>query len=75
MTKTMLIRGATLGAIAVALSGCYSGYEAPPPAPAYGYDNGYGAYYYGPSASFGFYGSGDDWHHHDEDGWDHGDDD
>jgi len=65
MTKT-LIRGLVLGALALALSGCYYG---PPPAPAYGY-YGYGypaypsyGYYYGPSVSFGYFGGG--WHHHD----------
>jgi hypothetical protein len=72
MTKTMLIRGLVLGALAIALSGCYYG----PPAPAYyGYDGGYygygypayGGYYYGPSVSFGYYGG---WHDHDD--WDHG---
>ena len=71
MTKTMLVRGLILGALAIALSGCYYG---PPAAPAYyGYDGGYygypsyyGGYYYGPSASFGFGGGWDD---HD---WDHG---
>lgn len=58
MTRTMLIRGLVLGALAVALSGCYYG----PPPPAYGY-YGYPAYY-GPSVSFS-YGGGGGWHH----GW------
>jgi len=64
MTKT-LIRGLLLGALALAVSGCYYG----PPPPAYGYYGGYGypAYpsygYYGPSVSFGYFGGG--WHHHD----------
>lgn len=70
MTKT-LIRGLVLGALALAISGCYYG---PPPAPAYGYYGGYPAYpsypsygYYGPSVSFGYYGGGwgGGWHHHD----------
>lgn len=74
MTRAMLIRGTILGATAVALSGCYRGYEEPPP-PAYGYyyynaPPAYGGYYYGPSASFGFYGT-----YHDADDWHHGDDD
>ena len=65
MTKT-LIRGLFLGALALALSGCYYG-----PPPSYGYYGGYGypaypsyGYYYGPSASFGYYGGwGGGWHH------------
>lgn len=69
MTKT-LIRGLVLGALALAISGCYYG-----PPPSYGYYGGYPAYpaypsygyYYGPSASFGYYGGwGGGWHHH---GW------
>ena len=69
MTKT-LIRGLILGALALAVSGCYYG-----PPPSYGYYGGgyyggypaYGGYYYGPSASFGYYGGGwgGGWHHHD----------
>jgi len=67
MTRTMLIRGLVLGALAVALSGCYYG-----PPPAYGYYGypayyGGGYYYGGPSVSLGYYGGG--WHDHD---WDHG---
>jgi hypothetical protein len=76
MTKMNLIRGTILSMAAVALSGCYAGYQAPPAAPAYGYDYpAYGGYYYGPSASFGFYGDWDhhDWDHHEEDDWHHGD--
>jgi len=58
MTKP-LIRGMLLGALALALSGCYYG---PPPPPAYGYGYGYPAYgyYYGPSVSLGYWGG---WHH------------
>ncbi|MDE1904484.1 MAG: hypothetical protein KGI46_11550 [Alphaproteobacteria bacterium] len=63
MTKT-LIRGLILGALALAVSGCYYG-----PPPSYGYYGGYPAYsypsygyYYGPSVSFGYYGGGG-WHH------------
>jgi len=73
MTKTIRIRGTILGAVAVALCGCYAGYEAPPPEPAYGYYSGYpadGGYYYGPSVSFGVYGNVP---YHDEDDWHHGD--
>ncbi|HYL32234.1 MAG TPA: hypothetical protein VEU53_03680 [Stellaceae bacterium] len=60
MTKT-LIRGLLLGALALALSGCY--YGAPPPAYGY-YGYGYPAYgySYGPSVSFGYWGGGG-WHH------------
>ena len=66
MTKT-LIRGLVLGALALAVSGCYYG-----PPPSYGYYGGYPAYpaypsygyYYGPSVSFGYFGGG--FHHH---GW------
>jgi hypothetical protein len=67
-TKTLL-RGALLGAVALAIGGCYYG---PVPAP-YAYDYGYygypayyGGYYYGgPSVSFGYFGRGG-WHggHH-----------
>ncbi|MGH6977045.1 MAG: hypothetical protein ACREED_08470 [Stellaceae bacterium] len=66
MTKT-LIRGLLLGALALAVSGCYYG-----PPPAYGYYSyGYPAYpaygyYYRPSVSFGYWGGGwGGWHH----GW------
>jgi len=66
MTKT-LIRGLVLGALALAVSGCYYG-----PPPSYGYYGGYPAYpaypsygyYYGPSVSFDYFGGG--FHHH---GW------
>ncbi|MGH6985056.1 MAG: hypothetical protein ACREEI_12595 [Stellaceae bacterium] len=75
MTKT-LIRGLVLGALALAVSGCYYG---PPPSYGYygsGYYGGYPSYpaypsygYYGPpSVSFGYYGGGGwggGWHHHD----------
>lgn len=73
MARSMLIRGLVLGALAIALSGCY--YGPPPPAYSYGgygypayypypaYYGGYG-YYYGPSVSFGYFGG---WHH----GWWH----
>jgi hypothetical protein len=46
MTNTVLIRGLLLGATAVALSGCYGGYdEGPAPtAYGYGYESGYSAY-------------------------------
>lgn len=65
MTKT-LIRGLILGALALAVSGCYYG-----PPPSYGYYGGYPSYpayggYYGPpSVSFGYYGGGwgGGWHH------------
>jgi len=74
MTKKTLIRGLVLGALALAISGCYYG-----PPPSYGYYGGgyssypaypaypYGGYYYGPSVSFGYYGGGGwgGWHHHD----------
>lgn len=76
MTKKTLIRGLVLGALALAISGCYYG-----PPPSYGYYGGgyyggyssypaYGGYYYGPSASFGYYGGGGGWGggwHHDHD--------
>lgn len=57
--------------VAVALCGCYSRYDAPPPAPVYSYSDyrSYGGYYYGPSASFGFYGNVP---YHDEDDGHHG---
>ena len=66
MTKT-LIRGLVLGALALAVSGCYYG-----PPPSYGYYGGYPAYpaypsygyYYGPSVSFDYFGGG--FRHH---GW------
>lgn len=62
--KTMLIRGLILGALALALSGCY--YGPPPPAYyGYGYPAYSGGYYYGPSVSFGYFGG---WHDHD---WHH----
>lgn len=69
MTRTMIIRGLMLGALAFALSGCYYG---PPPAyysygGYYGYPAYYGGPYYGPSVSFGYYGG---WHDHDD--WGHG---
>ena len=67
MTKT-LIRGLVLGALALAVSGCYYG-----PPPSYGYYGGYPAYpaypsypaygyYYGPSVSFDYFSGG--FHHH-----------
>jgi hypothetical protein len=71
----MLTRGLLLGAIAIALSGCYFG---PPPPAYYGYNYGggyygypayYGGYYYGPSLSFGYWGG---WHDHDWGGWHRG---
>lgn len=78
MTKT-LIRGLVLGALVLALGGCYYG---PPPSYGYygyGYPSYYspsyygGGYYYGgPSVSFGYFGGGG-WHDHDWDhGWGHG---
>lgn len=73
MTTKTLIRGLVLGALALAISGCYYG-----PPPSYGYYGGYGGYpaypsygyygpSYGPSVSFGYYGGGwgGGWHHHD----------
>lgn len=66
MTKKTLIRGLVLGALALAISGCY--YGPPPSYGYYGYGYGYpaypayGGYYYGPSVSFGYYGGGG-WHH------------
>lgn len=71
--KKLVTRGLLLGALALALGGCYYG----PPAPAYYSGYGYDSYpsyygpsyyggYYGPSVSFGYYGG---WHDHDD--WDH----